>query len=169
MGAAATVPPSASSPSASFWWPRHDGGRGEELVPSRSHQPRRAAAILLPGFPSVALAPGKPHLFLIQPIFLLFYLQSTLLYPKSHDSFLRICRERILQTLLGKIESSWLSKAIGCDLRFLLKRSSLDSLIFELKKARSQGLNHDLEDDTGNSQQRRSRAFCYGWRVTFMW
>lgn len=146
------------------------GVGGEELVPSRSHQPCRAATNLFPvpsRFSSAALAAGKPHPFLIQPIFLSFYLQSTLLYPKSRDGFLRICRERTLQTLLRKIESSWLSKAIGCDLRFLLKRSSLGLLIFELKKARSQGLNHDL-DDTGNSQQRRSRAFCYGWRVTFM-
>lgn len=40
------------------------------------------------------------------------------------------------------------------DFRLLLKLSSLGLLISELKAAGSQDLNHDLEVDIGNSQER---------------
>lgn len=52
------------------------------------------------------------------------------------------------------------------DFRFLLKVSSLGLLISELKTAKSQDLNHDLEVDIGNSQERRSKPRSGALRVT---
>lgn len=83
---------------------------------------------------------------------------------KSHPECLKsvrkdsnFVRENLIELAL---QVHWL------DFRLLLKLSSVGLLISELKTAGSQDLNHDLEVDIGNSQERRSKPRSSALRVT---